>query len=446
MSWLISRALLEDYANSLCSQEQVEEYSEASFSAGGLSAALRLTPTAQVFLPSGKTTAFSKLSRYGMTCAPLTECHGEGLLTWFREASRVRTSVSPGAGSDWRGREAGSGENLPESLAKFDPATRSWRTAQRLLFEASTECLVTLPRWGTVRPTVSLEPMMLVPPTGGNGSGLWPNNCERSDTQKEGTGIEVSIVWRSYDTAEIQWTVGGLHKIYEAEILFQEVPRCRLDQRGCNSESVSLAGKENAQGCMRALRLAEQLASSPQGQGFIEQHAGEFADALRELSQSLALAGARGLWHLTLGWELFPLPTWEPPTCGNEYGLLLPTPNCSMDRMCCPQEAVMAMRGDSRADGSKITLRIQDFLAEFGPIPTPTKSMAKGATIQPRKTGKIRMNDRLDYWVMAHFGGKSSSLSPLYPEWVMGWPSGWTSLEPLAMDKFQQWLRLHGRF
>ena len=33
------------------------------------------------------------------------------------------------------------------------------------------------------------------------------------------------------------------------------------------------------------------------------------------------------------------------------------------------------------------------------------------------------------------------------PEWVenlMGWPTGWTDLQPLEMGKFQQWRSLHG--
>lgn len=29
-------------------------------------------------------------------------------------------------------------------------------------------------------------------------------------------------------------------------------------------------------------------------------------------------------------------------------------------------------------------------------------------------------------------------------EWLMGWPQGWTGLEPLAMGKFQAWLSAHG--
>lgn len=35
-------------------------------------------------------------------------------------------------------------------------------------------------------------------------------------------------------------------------------------------------------------------------------------------------------------------------------------------------------------------------------------------------------------------------LSPLWVEWLMGWPIGWTGLEPLATDRFREWLELHG--
>lgn len=34
--------------------------------------------------------------------------------------------------------------------------------------------------------------------------------------------------------------------------------------------------------------------------------------------------------------------------------------------------------------------------------------------------------------------------TPENQEWLMGWPIGWTALKPLAMDKFQSWLRRHG--
>jgi len=35
-------------------------------------------------------------------------------------------------------------------------------------------------------------------------------------------------------------------------------------------------------------------------------------------------------------------------------------------------------------------------------------------------------------------------LNPEWTEWLMGWPTGWTDLKPLAMDRFQEWLDLHG--
>lgn len=37
-------------------------------------------------------------------------------------------------------------------------------------------------------------------------------------------------------------------------------------------------------------------------------------------------------------------------------------------------------------------------------------------------------------------------LNPEWLEWFMGWPMGWTGLEPLETDKFQEWWQQHGRY
>ena len=37
-------------------------------------------------------------------------------------------------------------------------------------------------------------------------------------------------------------------------------------------------------------------------------------------------------------------------------------------------------------------------------------------------------------------------LNPVWVEWLMGWPLGWTGLQPLAKDKYQQWLQQHSDF
>ena len=36
--------------------------------------------------------------------------------------------------------------------------------------------------------------------------------------------------------------------------------------------------------------------------------------------------------------------------------------------------------------------------------------------------------------------------NPEYLEWQMGWPVKWTDLNPLGMDKIQQWLHSHGEY
>lgn len=135
MSWLYSRAL-------------VEASLAAGCSAGEPSAPSRSTPMPQAFSSPDRTTAFSRLSRYGMTCEPLTDTHGAALLTWSQAVSRARTSASPARARASTARAAGSGPIWRGSLARFDRRSRSWKTAQRSLFADSSESWVTWPRSG----------------------------------------------------------------------------------------------------------------------------------------------------------------------------------------------------------------------------------------------------------------------------------------------------------
>ena len=81
MSWLFSRALVEEYLGENSSDG--EQYAPSSGN-----------PTPQVYLPPDKTIRFWNLSRYGMTCKPLTEPRGEELLMLFRAGFRARTSAA----------------------------------------------------------------------------------------------------------------------------------------------------------------------------------------------------------------------------------------------------------------------------------------------------------------------------------------------------------------
>ncbi len=159
MSWLFSRALVEAFSEDTCLD-------------GAPSALSSGSPTPQAYLPPDRMTAFSRPSRFGMTFSPLTADRGEALLTSYLEAFRARTSASQArepasmvpaveCGDTWRG-----------SLARFDPATSSWRTAQRSLLGDSDESSVIWPRSGMTAAGQCWELPTLERRTSGTGSGL----------------------------------------------------------------------------------------------------------------------------------------------------------------------------------------------------------------------------------------------------------------------------------
>jgi hypothetical protein len=75
--------------------------------------------------------------------------------------------------------------------------------------------------------------------------------------------------------------------------------------------------------------------------------------------------------------------------------------------------------------------------SESGYVPTPTKSDYKGGC----KTGR---DSEFKHWLKRRHGGTYPH--PLRVEEMMLWPIGWTDLKPLATDKFQVWLNLHGKY
>jgi len=57
------------------------------------------------------------------------------------------------------------------------------------------------------------------------------------------------------------------------------------------------------------------------------------------------------------------------------------------------------------------------------------------------RSGKGRQDNGHSPQLPEVIGGQ---LNPTWVEWLMGWPLGWTDLQPLAMDKFRQWCEQHG--
>jgi hypothetical protein len=161
MSWLFSRAL-------------VEEYSEATSLGGEQSAPSNGSHIQQAYCAPDKMTDFSRLSRFGMTFKPLTENRGEELLTLYLEDFRARTSAQQDAEPESRVNDQECGTTWLALLAKYDRATSMWKTAQCSLLEDLEQSLETWPRWGLMRDGECWEQQMWGRRTSETEFGLWP--------------------------------------------------------------------------------------------------------------------------------------------------------------------------------------------------------------------------------------------------------------------------------
>jgi len=155
-------------------QEQGEESSADTFSDIPACVRLRLNLTAERFCYNANATDTCPDSPSGMMYEPSTESPGANSLTLCAAgflaktlAQRERAQASPES-------EADSGERWPGSLAKYDPDTCSWRTAQYSLRGDLEEFSETWPRWGSMHDGECWERTMPVPHTSENASGFWP--------------------------------------------------------------------------------------------------------------------------------------------------------------------------------------------------------------------------------------------------------------------------------
>ena len=201
MSWLFSQAL-------------VAEYSEATSWDGAPSAPLSVMPTQHKFWRNDKTMEPSKLSQFGLTCAVLTEDHGEALLTWFRADSRARTYQLPGMAPASMAPDQAYGQRWRESSARYDLKSSSWKTHLCLWEEDLHWSSVTLPKWGMTRSGALFQHPTLARPISANASGLWPtitvcgNHNQPGSSKNAGWGLSSAVKQWPTPTATLA-TKGG---------------------------------------------------------------------------------------------------------------------------------------------------------------------------------------------------------------------------------------------
>ena len=138
MSWLFSQALVEEYLGDTCSD-------------GKPFAPLSGNNTQQAYCAPDKMTKFSRLSRYGMTVKPLTDTRGEELLTLYLAGFPAKTFQRQGGGEELKAQNPQCGNTWQGSLARLDPNTFLWKTAQSSLLEDLELSLQTFPKWGLMQ-------------------------------------------------------------------------------------------------------------------------------------------------------------------------------------------------------------------------------------------------------------------------------------------------------
>ncbi len=138
MSYIFSRALVEAYLAANCSESAPFAPSNSN-------------PIPQAYCSPGRMTEYSRLSRFGMTYAPLTDDRGAALLTWYLEASRARTFPLQEKEPVLMGSVPGSGGKCAGLLARYDHDLSLWRTPQCSLLAGLDVFLETWPRSGMMR-------------------------------------------------------------------------------------------------------------------------------------------------------------------------------------------------------------------------------------------------------------------------------------------------------
>ena len=131
--------------------------------------------------------------------------------------------------------------------------------------------------------------------------------------------------------------------------------------------------------------------------------------------------------------------------------------------------ALAAINGEKRKSGATRSLKLRDVVLAF---PTPTVNDVKNSSLPPSQINRDSLiGDVMRNWPTPRAGNPGSrpngkggkilaeevkkkeenmipggQLNPDWVEWLMGWPVGWTDLQPLGMDRFQQWQQQHSGF
>lgn len=132
---------------------------------------------------------------------------------------------------------------------------------------------------------------------------------------------------------------------------------------------------------------------------------------------------------MTADGQCWELPTWERPTSATDSGLW-PTPTCpNGGRSVAHVTDWRSHRTAYSASGKKVQVDLAQAVKRWR---TPSASVVEPKSTVVKLTGRKPTDPQVG--LADQVGG---SLNPTWVEWLMGWPLGWTDLEPSATDKYR---------
>lgn len=149
----------------------------------------------------------------------------------------------------------------------------------------------------------------------------------------------------------------------------------------------------------------------------------------------------RSLFDEDLHWSSVTLPRWGMMRSGGLWERPTPAlPTYAKERGSLPTPTLNDSKNSSFPPSQKDRDSIIGYL--LSGCPTPTASDARRG-VETQMAKRLR-NSKTGVTLNDHCRVTGGCLNPHLHQWLMGWPLGWTSLQPLGTDRFRRWCELHG--
>jgi len=407
MSWHLSLAMIEELGSSHCSPEPGAASLEAACLDTESCAQLNTNRTALKSSVDGKKKGILKPSQYGTISEP--SMVNRGVAKWIACLldSPARPTPSPASEKApmtskicGRTRFASLEKSLPDSssLRTSLGYLAQWIIPQMSLFRTSEPYSETWPKAAMIVDGIAYRRQPLVRPTKDQGSGLWRS----PSSQQPGAKVE------SVETKD-----GGPAKIGE-RAYYKESGK--LAQVGLEQQVKMWPTPQCADGAMGAV-LNETTEIYWLKSGRPRKVSKQGVDGSVGLARAVALGGTQTP-------QTFPTPDARGFTNQGSMELL-----AKADIPTEEKRGMSFRAGKAKKDKN---------------YPTPRGGGKTGDVGMCGGTGAYQQIQKLDVpenekKAMAH--GKGGALNPAWVAWLMNFPVGWTSLEPLSEDRFRGWLQ-----